>query len=207
MKHLDRLGLPVACTGLVLAIACAQPAPSPAVLPSPAPSPAERGKYIVMTSACMDCHTPPTMGPNGPVMGPDGGPEKDMDRLLSGHPEGLTITKGATFDPKGPWMAAAAGTFTAWSGPWGISFTANLTPDKNTGLGNWTDQMFIDTIRKGKHMGTSRDLLPPMPWPVYKNWTDDDIKAVWAYLQSSPAISNHVPDPIPPAGAPAPAKK
>jgi hypothetical protein len=198
MKHAGRFGLGVACTGLVMAIACAQPAPPPPT-PSPTPNPVERGKYIVATSACMDCHTPTKMGPNGP--------EPDMDRMLSGHPETVKITKGASLDPKGPWMAAASATFTAWSGPWGISFTANLTPDKNTGLGNWTEQMFIDTIRKGKHMGTSRDLLPPMPWPVFKNWTDEDIKAVWAYLQTIPAVSNHVPDPIPPAGAPAAPKK
>lgn len=198
MKYIDRLGLGLACTGLVLAVACAQPAP-PAATPSPTPNPVERGKYIVTTSACNDCHTPAKMGPNGP--------EPDMDRMLSGHPESLKITKPANLDPKGPWMAAVDATFTTWSGPWGISYTANLTPDNNTGLGQWTEQMFIDTIRKGKHMGTSRDLLPPMPWPVFRNWTDDDIKSVWAYLRTIPAVSNHVPDPVPPPGAPAPAKK
>ena len=196
MKYIDRLALGTASLGLVLAVACAQPAPPPAATPSPTPSPVERGKYLVTTSACNDCHTPKKMGPNGP--------EDDMDRMLSGHPESMKITKGPKLDM--PWMAAAAATFTAWSGPWGISFTANLTPDQNTGLGQWTEQMFIDTIRKGKHMGTSRDLLPPMPWPVYRNMTDDDLKAIFAYLRTIPAVSNHVPDPIPPV-APAPAKK
>jgi hypothetical protein len=60
-----------------------------------------------------------------------------------------------------------APTLTAWSGPWGQSFAANLTPDKNTGLGVWTEDMFIKAIRTGKHMGTSRDILPPMPWQAF----------------------------------------
>jgi hypothetical protein len=198
MKYIDRLGLGVACAGLVLAIACAQPAPPPPTpSQSPAPSPVERGKYIVVSSGCNDCHTPAKMGPNGP--------EPDMARMLSGHPESMPAPKGAKLEA--PWMAAVDGTFTTWSGPWGISFTANLTPDNDTGLGQWTEQMFIDTIRKGKHMGTSRDLLPPMPWPAFKNWTDDDIKAVWAYLKTIPAVKNHVPDPVPPAGPPPAAKK
>jgi hypothetical protein len=189
MHYIHRLG--VACVSLALAAGCAQPSPAPvaSATPSPSPNPVERGKYIVSTSACNDCHTPTKMGPNGP--------EPDMDRMLSGHPESIKITRGPKLDA--PWMAASSMTFTSWSGPWGISFTANLTPDNNTGLGQWTEQMFIDTIRKGKHMGTSRDLLPPMPWPVYKNFTDDDLKAIFAYLRTIPAISNHVPDPIAPA--------
>jgi len=185
MNYIDRLA--IACASLVLAAGCAQPAPpTPVTTPTPSLSPVERGKYIVSTSACHDCHTPTKMGPNGP--------EPDMDRMLSGHPESLKITKGPKLDA--PWMATASSTFTAWSGPWGLSFTANLTPDDLTGLGQWTEQMFIDTIRKGKHMGTSRDLLPPMPWPVYRNFTDDDLKAIFAYLRTIPAVKNHVPDPI-----------
>jgi hypothetical protein len=81
-------------------------------------------------------------------------------------------------------------------------FAANLTPDKNTGLGIWTEDMFIKAIRTGKHMGTSRDILPPMPWQAFAQMTDADLKGIFAYLQSIPAVTNHVPDPIPPlAGA------
>jgi hypothetical protein len=58
----------------------------------------------------------------------------------------------------------------------------------------------MDAIRNGKHMGeaSSRDILPPMPWPVYRNLTDDDLKAVYAYLRTVPPIVNRVPDPVPP---------
>ena len=95
-------------------------------------------------------------------------------------------------------MFAGTGSFTAWAGPWGISYTANITSDKNTGIGQdlWTEELFIKAIREGKHFGTSRPILPPMPWPVYRNMTDDDLKAVFAYLRTVPAVNNHVPEPI-----------
>ena len=58
--------------------------------------------------------------------------------------------------PEGPWQVVASGTNTAWAGPWGVSFTANLTPDAETGLGKWTERDFIATIRTGRHMGRGR---------------------------------------------------
>ena len=94
----------------------------------------------------------------------------------------------------------AAATNTAWAGPWGVSFTANLTPDE-TGLGKWTERNFMEAIRTGKHMGRGRPILPPMPVMVYRNLTDEDLKSVYAYLRTIPAIHNRVPEPLPPAGA------
>jgi cytochrome c553 len=175
----------VAVVCLALAAACAQPAPPPAPA-APAQSPVERGKYIVSASGCHDCHTPHVMGPNGP--------EPDMSRMLSGHPENAVADKAPKLDM--PWIGAVSADMTAWAGPWGISYTANLTPDENTGLGNWTEDMFVTAIREGKHMGTSRPILPPMPWPAFRNYSDDDLKAIFAYLRSIPPVTNHVPDPI-----------
>jgi hypothetical protein len=80
-----------------------------------------------------------------------------------------------------------------------VSFTANLTPDKETGLGKWTVRTFTDTIRTGRHLGRGREILPPMPIPVYKNFTDEDLAAIFAYLQTIPAVNNRVPAPRPPA--------
>jgi hypothetical protein len=57
----------------------------------------------------------------------------------------------------------------------------------------------MQTIRTGRHMGRGRPVLPPMPIMVYKNFTDEDLAAIFAYLQSIPAIKNQVPDPLPPA--------
>ena len=157
----------------------------------------ERGAYLVGMMGCNDCHTPWKVGPKGP--------EPDMARALTGHPAGLVMPPPPA--PSGPWIWSGAATNTAFAGPWGVSFTANLTPDKETGLGSWTEEMFIKTIRTGKHQGEGRNLLPPMPWPVYKNMTDDDLKATWAFLRSLPPINNAVPDPVPPpqsAAAPIP---
>jgi hypothetical protein len=119
-----------------------------------------------------------------------------MTRMLSGHPEGAKLGRPPALS--GAWMFAGSDTFTAWYGPWGISYTANLTPDQNTGIGIWTEDMFLRALREGRHMGTSRAILPPMPWPVYRNMTDDDLKAIFAYLKSVPPIHNRVPDPVEP---------
>ena len=146
-----------------------------------------RGKYIVTAGGCHDCHTPWKMGANGP--------EPDMSLALSGHPAAMTLPPPPA--PSGPWIVASTATNTAWAGPWGISYTANLTPDPDTGLGQWTEQQFIDTIRTGRRQGRGREILPPMPWPAFKNYNDADLKAMFAYLRTVPAIKNKVPDPVP----------
>ena len=164
--------------------------PTLALAQSPAPqTQVERGKYLVTTSGCNDCHTPWVVGPKGP--------EPDMTRMLSGHPAGEQLPPPPK--PVGPWIVATAATNTAFAGPWGISYTANLTPDKDTGTGKWTEREFRDTIRTGRHMGRGREILPPMPIPMYKNFTDGDLSAIYAYLQSIPAVANRVPEPTPPA--------
>ncbi len=148
-----------------------------------------RGKYLVTVAGCNDCHTPFKDGPNGP--------EPDMSRMLSGHPQDMVVPPAPK--PQGPWIASVAATNTAWSGPWGVSFTANLTPDRETGLGKWNLRTFIDTIRTGRRMGRGRPILPPMPYPMYKHFTDADLEAIFTYLQSIPPLKNKVPEPLPPA--------
>ncbi|HKA37882.1 MAG TPA: diheme cytochrome c-553 [Thermoanaerobaculia bacterium] len=161
----------------------------------------ERGKYLVTIMSCNDCHTPFKMGPKGP--------EPDMSRMLSGHPEQMKLPPPPKVDM--PWMGAYNATDTAFAGPWGVSYAANLTPDQNTGLGIWTEDMFLKAMKLGKHMGTSRDIAPPMPWNWVGKATDEDLKAIFAYLKSIPPIANHVPDyeppKGPPPGAPAPPEK
>jgi len=160
-----------------------------------APSAAEaakvaRGKYLMSTSACMDCHTPWKMGEKGP--------EPDLSRLYSGHPESMVMPPAPAL-PEGPWIVTWGATNTAIAGPWGVSFTANLTPDMETGLGRWTERDFVQTIRTGRHMGRGREVLPPMPIAVYNNFTDADLKAIYAYLRTIPPVKNKVPEPIAPA--------
>ena len=150
----------------------------------------KRGEYLVTIGLCNDCHTPLVMGPSGP--------EPDMSRMLSGHPQDIAVQAPAQLAE--PWTAAASATLTAWSGTWGVSFSANLTPDEETGvLRDFTEEQFIQTMRTGRHQGQGRAILPPMPWPSIGKMTDEDLKAVFAYLRQIPPIKNKVPDPIPPA--------
>jgi mono/diheme cytochrome c family protein len=153
----------------------------------------ERGKYLVQFGGCSDCHSPKIMTPQGPV--------PDDTKLLSGSPSTTLVPEipGNVLAP-GKWGVLSSDDLTIWAGPWGVSFTANLTPDPNNGLGKWTEAMFIKALRTGKHMGEGRMILPPMPWQGVGSLTDADLKAVFAYLHSLKPIDNTVHDPIPPAG-------
>ena len=150
-----------------------------------ATNPVERGRYLVATSGCNDCHTPWHLGAKGP--------EPDMSRLLSGHPANVEMPAAPAGSPE--WPTRASATMTAWAGPWGTSFTANLTPDKATGLGAWTKDEFLGALRTGRHQGRGRQILPPMPWPVYGQMTNADLESIFAYLQTIPPIANKVPEP------------
>ena len=149
--------------------------------------PVSRGQYLVTITGCSDCHSPKIMTARGPVF--------DSTRLLSGHP----ATSALPPITKSDWILMAPD-ITAFVGPWGISYTANLTSDSATGIGAWPEQSFINAIRTGKHLGNAndRDILPPMPWNIIAEMTDDDLKAVYAYLQSLPPINNKVPVPVAP---------
>lgn len=148
-----------------------------------------RGKYLVNIGGCNDCYSPKMMTPMGPV--------PDSTRLLSGHPADQPL---AAFDPQtvapGKWILTDGGT-TTWIGSWGISYSANLTPDSTTGLGAWTAEEFIKAMKTGKHMGSGRMISPPMPWESIGNLSDNDLRAMFAYLQSLKPIDNNVPAPVP----------
>lgn len=151
----------------------------------------ERGRYLVDFGGCHDCHSPKVFG--------DAGPTVDTTRMLSGHRADAKLppVPAGALGP-GRWGALASPELTAWAGPWGVSFAANLTPD-STGLRGWTADQFIQTMRTGKHWGTGRAILPPMPWFQIGKLTDDDLRAVFAYLQSIKPVANQVPLPVSPA--------
>jgi hypothetical protein len=187
---MKRNRLALVLVGVLLAVAAAAALAAP---PSaPVMKETQRGEHFVKMMGCTDCHTPMKMGPNGP--------ESDATRYLSGHPSMLVMPPAPKL-PEGPWAGTVAATFTAWAGPWGTSFTANLTPDKETGLGAWTAQTFLDAIRTGKHMGRGRPIMPPMPYEALRNASDEDLRSIFVYLTTIPVIPNRVPDPIPPAMA------
>jgi hypothetical protein len=196
----------MACVPVVFALSsCSRPAEEAAPAATEAPpagaaalraeqDPVERGRLLIAGGGCNDCHSPKVFGPNGPTV--------DQSRILSGHPQDVKVDAPFKQDPNNPWTTHTNDHLTAWSGAWGVSFAANLTPDENTGIGIWTEEMFVNAIKQGKHMGTSRPILPPMPWNEYRHLPDEDLKAMYAYLKSIPPISNRVPVPLGPDGKP-----
>jgi hypothetical protein len=145
----------------------------------------ERGRFLVSFGSCNDCHTPWTFDPSL------GLPVPDMTRMLSGHPEGVPDSAGAL----GAGDAMLVGpTFTSFTLPFGTVYAMNLTPDLETGTGTWTEEMFVDIFRKGKHLGgNGRGVLPPMPWNWVRMASDEDLVAIFAYLRSVPPLVNNVP--------------
>lgn len=149
------------------------------------------GEHLVTITGCNDCHTPKIMTPQGPAL--------DSTLWLSGHPAQMPPpdVDRKEMEKNG---IVLTNMLTAWVGPWGISYAQNLTSDP-TGIGNWKEEQFIYALREGKFQGMAglRDLLPPMPWQMFKHMTDDELKAVFAYLKSTKPIENIVPPPVPPA--------
>lgn len=146
----------------------------------------KRGAYLVGIAACHDCHSPKADREMTP----------DPARLLSGRPPTTSAPQQTMTEIR------ASLDLTAWAGPWGNSFAANLTPDPMTGLGSrYTEAAFINTIRTGKKP-EGEALQPPMPWNVYRNMTDEDLKAVYAYLTTVKPVRNFVRIATPAAAAP-----
>ena len=145
----------------------------------------KRGNYLVTVSGCDDCHSPKKFGPQGP--------EIDMDRRLSGFPSDRPFPKyDSNAIKKGLIMFNED--LTSAAGPWGVSFSANLSSD-GSGVGNWTEAQFFKAVREGKSKGLdgNRGLLPPMPWQNIGQMTDDDLKAIFAFLRSTKPVNNVVP--------------
>jgi hypothetical protein len=180
--------------GLACCLVGISPAAEHPVVKDPASPPTSitvaRGKYLVTLGGCHDCHTPKVMTEKGPAL--------DSTRLLSGFPssEKAPAVPEGVIGPKS-WGGLFTNGLTGWAGPWGISFASNITPDKETGIGAWTEKTFIKTLRTGKTPG-GRPLLPPMPWESIRQANDKDLKSMFAYIKSLPSVRNMVPSPVPP---------
>jgi mono/diheme cytochrome c family protein len=172
----------VGLLGLAFLGASARSSQSGVVQPS---EQVQRGAYLVTTGGCGDCHSPKIFTERGP--------EPDPERLLSGHPADSRLPELDIdrITPDG-WILFS-NDLTASVGPWGISFSANLTSDEETGLGRWTEAAFITTMRTGLHWGVGPPLLPPMPWQNLSAASDEDLKAIFAYLRSTRPVHNAVP--------------
>ena len=142
-------------------------APTPSDVPAEHQAAVNRGEYLVELLGCGSCHT------QGALVG-----APDPALSLAGSDIGIAYT--SPFENDNP----------------GIVFAPNLTPDRDTGLGRWTDEEIKDAVRTGlgRH-GPERILV--MPWQGYSSITEDDAWAIVAYLRSLEAIDNHVPVNVP----------
>ncbi|BBK43379.1 cytochrome c [Allostella vacuolata] len=83
----------------------------------------------------------------------------------------------------------------------GIFWPANLTPDRDTGIGRWSEADIVKAVRTGVRPD-GRELSPAMPWRAYAALTDSDARALAAYLKTLKPVANAVPAPVGP-GQPA----
>lgn len=151
----------------------------------------KRGAYLVASVGCNDCHSPKKMGPHGPYV--------DTALALSGFHAGTPVPV-LSADQAKMGLVVFAPDLTAAAGPWGTTFSGNITSDA-TGIGNWKEGQFINALKHGKYKGLegSRMLMPPMPWEDFAKLTDEDAKAIFYYLKTTKPVKNVPPD-FKPAG-------
>lgn len=143
----------------------------------------KRGEYLVKIAGCGDCHSP---------HGKDGKPIPGLE--LSGHPENMPLPKWKPEMLKDNILATINPSFTAFASPMGVAVAGNLTPDEETGIGKLTAEMLIESWRTGNHWKfDKRPVLPPMPIQAYMHMTDEDIRAIHAYLMSLKPVKNAAP--------------
>ncbi len=155
----------------------------------------QRGAYLWSVGDCIDCHSPKD--------------EKGMPiptMLMAGHPEKEPLPKWDPSMLKDHVLMTMNPTGTAFAGPWGVSVAPNLTPDKETGIGNMTAEQMVQSFRNIKHWKEDRPIMRPMPAANYGMMSDEDIRAIHAFLMSLPPVKNAAPAsrpapaPTPPAG-------
>jgi len=123
----------------------------------------ERGKYLVELLGCGACHT------EGALRG-----EADMSMALAGSRTGIAYTR--PLENEYP----------------GVVYPPNITPEVETGIGNWSNQQMANAIRAGMGRHGGRRILT-MPWQGYARLSNDDVDALTSYLQSIKPIRHEVP--------------
>ena len=75
-----------------------------------------------------------------------------------------------------------------YEGPFGTVYSSNITPDRQTGIGGWTDEQIITAIRLGRRPNGER-LLPVHPFPVFNGMAEEDLRAIVAFLRTTKPVS------------------
>ena len=185
----------IGCLLIFLLVRCNNPKSETATQPTPKEnfagfeSQIKWGEHLVTVSACHDCHTPKDYSKPGTGL--------DSTHLLSGY-IGSPVPEVNKKDAQTKGWAVTSD-LTSWVGSWGVAFAANLTSD-STGIGTWKEEQFMYAIRNGKYngMASDRNLIPVMPWVMYRSMSDGELKAIFAYLKSTRPVKNAVPKPVPP---------
>lgn len=79
-----------------------------------------------------------------------------------------------------------------YDGPFGTVYSGNITPDRETGIGGWTDDQIITAIRLGRRPNGDR-LIPVHPFTVFNGMAEEDLRALVAFLRSTPAVKRATP--------------
>jgi len=178
-------------TMFLLAIVGCNQKPDPPTVTMYSPERLEIGQAVVEGWNCSFCHTPQIEAPDGKLM-------PDPKRLMSGHPadeEVPTVPDMIISSPE--WMEFLDNLdSTVWATDDMLVFSANLTPDDNTGIGTWTEVEFVETIREGRHRGIERRIKYPMPWRELSELSDEELLSVYEYLMSLEPVNNKVPESI-----------
>jgi hypothetical protein len=150
------------------------PYPPPKPQASAPAGTAARGAQLVMLGGCHDCHTPKlSTGGN------------DMSRALAGHPVDAPLA------PEVVGGVSSNMFLTAWRGPWGLTLSRNITPDKETGIGSWTLPDFKKLMRTGVNP-KGEVMRPPMPIAQFQNLPDKDFESIFAFLKTVKPVKNDV---------------
>ena len=128
----------------------------------------ERGEYLVELLGCGGCHTDGAL---------EGAPQ--MGKALAGS--GIGVAYMNPFNNDRP----------------GVLYPPNITPDRETGIGEWSDNQIAAAIRSGLGRHVSRRIAV-MPWPAYAKMSDEDANAIVAYLRSIKPVRNQVPREVKP---------
>lgn len=121
------------------------------------------GRKLTTAMGCHDCHTPWKFDEKL------GAPAPDMTRMLSGHPAGTAAPKAVPGDDT---MMIMGATGTSFVMPFGVVYATNLTPDEDTGIGSWTEEMFLNVFRKAAPWAAAAGRsCPPCPGPTWPPWT------------------------------------
>jgi hypothetical protein len=174
-----------------VAIAGCTQKPDPPTATMYSPERLEIGQAVVEGWSCGFCHSPQIEGPDGKLM-------PDPKRLMSGHPadeEVPTVPDMIISSPE--WMEFLDNLdSTVWATDDMLVFSANLTPDDDTGIGTWTEVEFVETIREGRHRGIERRIKYPMPWRELSELSDEELLSVYEYLMTLEPVNNKVPESI-----------